>query len=268
MRERSARNDLPTCPYHDRMRRWKAAILLGLATAIGLAWLLSVAAPVPMYPRRVARAWLGEDGRAWSSHEVGRVGVRDAWWYDLADTDADRPPPEIVESMRAENAHYEARRRGTPEAIRSSHVPPSWGTLARGRAGPERMIGSDTAYGWPLPCLWYSVHGDLVGNTTVNERLVGGVRVVGVPSARGRDFRALPLRPIWPGLALNAAAWSAVWLVLLTAPSAIRRRRRRARGLCERCGYDLAGCTGPACPECGSGRTPLNGGTGRLPARA
>ncbi|HRQ72074.1 MAG TPA: hypothetical protein PLU35_03505 [Phycisphaerales bacterium] len=233
------------------MRRWKAATLLGVATTLGVAWLLAVAVPVPMYPRRVARAWLGGDGRAWSSHEVGRIGVRDAWWYDLADDDADLPPAEAVEVMRARNVKLEAERRDGDMWFRIREPPPSWGTLARGRVGPESMIGSDTSYGWPLPCLWYSIHGDLAGNTIVNERLIGGLPVIGVPTSRVRDFRALPLRPLWPGLALNAAAWSAVWLVLLTAPGAIRRRRRRARGLCEHCGYDLAGCTGPACPECG-----------------
>ena len=91
------------------MRRWKIAVLLGVITTPAVAWLLAVAVPVPMYPRRVARVWLGEDGRAWTSHEVNLIGVRDAWWYDLADNDADRPPAEAVDLMRAEDAELEAR---------------------------------------------------------------------------------------------------------------------------------------------------------------
>lgn len=67
----------------------------------------------------------------------------------------------------------------------------------------------------------------------------------------------LATRPLMPGflvvvtvcegvvLSGRAAAWLPRW----------RRRRSRARGgLCERCGYDLAGLTDGACPECGEGR--------------
>ena len=31
------------------------------------------------------------------------------------------------------------------------------------------------------------------------------------------------------------------------------RRERRAKGLCERCGYDLRGNVSGVCPECGRG---------------
>lgn len=61
------------------------------------------------------------------------------------------------------------------------------------------------------------------------------------------------LFPIWTGLALNTAfygisAWSG-WTLVLT----VRRRRRRARGQCLACGYNLAGlAAGAQCPECGA----------------
>ena len=37
-------------------------------------------------------------------------------------------------------------------------------------------------------------------------------------------------------------------------PDEIRRKRqeRRAKGLCERCGYDLTGNVSGVCPECGT----------------
>lgn len=35
----------------------------------------------------------------------------------------------------------------------------------------------------------------------------------------------------------------------------LRRRRRRARGLCLRCGYDLTGNASSVCPECGTKTT-------------
>jgi hypothetical protein len=59
------------------------------------------------------------------------------------------------------------------------------------------------------------------------------------------------------------------WLpiALLTLPPIIKlaivlirrlaRRRRRGRGLCGRCGYDLRGNESGTCPECGTAATPL-----------
>ncbi len=52
--------------------------------------------------------------------------------------------------------------------------------------------------------------------------------------------------PFWMPAAL-LAAWP---LLGWTRPAWIRRRRRR-RGLCLRCGYNLTGNTSGRCPECG-----------------
>lgn len=59
-----------------------------------------------------------------------------------------------------------------------------------------------------------------------------------------------PLRPIWPGFAVNTLAFGSVVFLAWSAPGAIRRRMRGRRGSCVRCGYDLGGISGP-CPECG-----------------
>jgi hypothetical protein len=69
--------------------------------------------------------------------------------------------------------------------------------------------------------------------------------------------RCLPLQPIWPGFAINTIFYAAMLWVVFTAPGALRRRRRRFRGLCIHCGYDLRGQPAPPdgssikCPECG-----------------
>lgn len=79
----------------------------------------------------------------------------------------------------------------------------------------------------------------------------------------------LPAHPIWPGFAYNVAiysvvAWGLGW-VMWQLPRAVWRRRRRSKGLCVRCGYDLKGLAMDGergvpggirvCPECGgSGR--------------
>ncbi len=67
------------------------------------------------------------------------------------------------------------------------------------------------------------------------------------------DIRRLPIRPVWPGFALNTIFYALIAWGLWQVPLAIRRRRRRRKGFCVRCGYDLKGLTaGVPCPECGT----------------
>jgi hypothetical protein len=66
--------------------------------------------------------------------------------------------------------------------------------------------------------------------------------------------RIIPLRPLWPGFALNTLLYAAILFALIRGPFIARRTLRRRRGLCVSCGYDLRG-RGPdhaACPECGA----------------
>jgi hypothetical protein len=62
---------------------------------------------------------------------------------------------------------------------------------------------------------------------------------------------SLPLRPIWTGFVINSLVWSVpYWLAIIL----VRRRREmqsRRLGCCLCCGYQLTGCPGPTCPECG-----------------
>jgi hypothetical protein len=61
--------------------------------------------------------------------------------------------------------------------------------------------------------------------------------------------------PIFPGFAINTVFYAAVLWVVFASPGKLRRRIRRRRGLCVRCGYDLRGSASSAstiCPECGT----------------
>lgn len=61
----------------------------------------------------------------------------------------------------------------------------------------------------------------------------------------------LPIKPIWPGFIANSLIYS--WLFMLGQLEIIslRKRRRRKRGLCIKCAYDLRGTAHVVCPECG-----------------
>jgi hypothetical protein len=76
-----------------------------------------------------------------------------------------------------------------------------------------------------------------------------------VPTGRHRAgvaaYRPIPLRPIWPGFAVNTAVYAALPMLLGTLPGLVRRSRRRRRGVCLACGYASGGLA--VCPECGEG---------------
>lgn len=59
--------------------------------------------------------------------------------------------------------------------------------------------------------------------------------------------------PLWAPLALFAFYPA---LAFICGP--LRRWRHRRRGLCLRCGYDLAGNVSGVCPECGSAVSDLS----------
>jgi hypothetical protein len=68
--------------------------------------------------------------------------------------------------------------------------------------------------------------------------------------------RPLPLRPSWPGFAINTALYAAIlWLLFALGgtPFALRqwrRGRRIKRGLCPKCAYPVG--TSDRCTECGA----------------
>src|SRR5690606_3119238 len=65
----------------------------------------------------------------------------------------------------------------------------------------------------------------------------------------------LPMRPIPACFVADVMLYAGAWYLLLRGIPALRRWRRRRRGRCEACGYDLAGVPGGVCPECGGARS-------------
>lgn len=228
------------------LRRVILCLGLGAITTIAVAWVIAAVRPIPMYPRGtlgVFEFW----NRPWNVSERRGIGFHDVWWMDL-NADAPGPTAELVRSGREQLDH---RPPGSPPAgIRNSA--PWFGTFHN--AEPATLIGSDTAFGFPVPCLWYSVRGlsSPGSNTITSDQVEGGFMVRGAPSSRIRDFAAIPYRALWLPLVIDTFAFAAVWLVLLSWPKRVRRILRRRRNRCPNCNYSLLGLApGSKCPECG-----------------
>ncbi len=60
---------------------------------------------------------------------------------------------------------------------------------------------------------------------------------------------AIPLRPIWPGFALNTIFYATIVWVLIPGPFTLRRFLRLRRGRCPKCAYPMGESV--TCTECG-----------------
>jgi hypothetical protein len=133
------------------------------------------------------------------------------------------------------------RSTSTTKIPRAAGEPPTEVTFV-----PDSNVVGISTYGFPFRCL-YSVEWrkDTGGSFPSSHVASHGL----LHNRRWSD--PLPSLPAWPGLLANTAIYAAPWYALFLIPT-LRRARRRRRGLCPRCAYDLKGLTSSApCPECG-----------------
>jgi len=98
--------------------------------------------------------------------------------------------------------------------------------------------------GWPFLSMWSETQ-MLHGNQT-QFMIVGGLRTdLPRPERFFTTGVILPLRPIWPGFAVNTIFYA----TLLWLPFVLRRLIRVRRGLCPACAYPRG--ESDVCSECG-----------------
>jgi len=134
---------------------------------------------------------------------------------------------------------------------------PAWGPLAAQLRQQERnglLVRVADAYGWPTNSMWCA----FAWNTARWPNVITDPRLsaIIIASPMGGNYalsqRALPLRPIWPGFAVNTLLYTVILWLFLCGPFELRRIIRRKRGQCIKCGYDLRGAEHEQCPECGT----------------
>lgn len=240
--------------------------MLGVATTVAVAWVLAVVRSIPNTPRMTGRTFMLH-GHAWSTAEHHLIGVTDIWWMDLGGNSSPAAPSQQVIADRLASTRKSITEMMSYRPNYVAHEsPPPWGSVAETTHAadlpPAGVHGADTAFGFPLPCLWHRAVSPLKGNVSYAGRLEGGILLRGTAAARGpNDYTALPFRPLWPALALNTVVYAGVWMLALMGLGAVLTRRRVRQGLCDHCGYDLSGtAAGRVCPECGKGHARFSSG--------
>lgn len=128
----------------------------------------------------------------------------------------------------------------------------------RGDGPPGMSAALFEARGWPCHALWCEHHKPEAGRALEARGAVvlsGGHRALPRTLAGESFQRTLPYRPIVFGLFVNTIVWTIPFTALLIAPGVVRLLRRRLKGACIACGYNLSGLPkDSACPECGAAR--------------
>jgi hypothetical protein len=122
----------------------------------------------------------------------------------------------------------------------------------RGR-DPVTDGGVEDRAGWPLLTLKsLNYHGFRLGDPNpfvegLPSGIIDGIELS--PHGQYWDWKALPLRPIALGFAINTIFYAAILWLLFAAPFTLRRHLRVRRNLCPHCAYPVG--TNDVCTECG-----------------
>ena len=230
------------------MKRWHTKLvvflLLGAVLNLGVAWglALSMKPGVPGTQERVGGSMKGPDHLLWMIVEYRAPGRVRVWsnWLD--------PGVGVASGGGWIDDPAEPLVPGWAPFLSPSYEPPVHAS--------HHFLAQ--ACGWPYRSMWGAVKVtrrpqlETGSNPTVSTVFALNLDPDKVDDPNYcRDLRLLPLRPLWPGFAINTIFYAAIlWFVML-GPFTARRIIRRKRGQCIKCGYDLRGAEHEVCPECG-----------------
>jgi hypothetical protein len=257
--------------------RLTLCLLLGAVTSWLVAWGLATAVWAGWWQAKVRARWhvtaIKEPYLIRRSRSFNRIETSEGWTITRLDREdtRSRSARRHVERLRAwegepsKESSQKVTLPGTPSAVTSLTRRDSMATEFD-RSHLSQLLDDETwtmihhtANGWPWRCLSRARTSSGIGNqwssrwTLTIDAITRTSLVSGVPIPL-----ELPLHPIWPGLLFSAGFYGTLWAVPLVGVPLLRTRRRRRKGRCPRCGYDLKHAFDPGCPECGWGRS---GGT-------
>ena len=192
-------------------------LLLGAVVNVAVAWGCEMWAPVPPTPAGIPI----EEGSDWPRR-----------------VDAEWPAPQMHETVSSWGLTW--------LLTYSPIVPPR--ALIQG----ETINYGQTILqsGWPVRALEYEVR--LVQRHKSPDETTWIANAGLVPSdlvPSDHRFRRLPIRPVWPGFAVNTVFHAVTTWLLICGPFVLRRFLRVRRGLCPKCAYPMGESS--VCTECG-----------------
>lgn len=141
-----------------------------------------------------------------------------------------------------------------PIALGPNDIEADFSPAAGSHPGTLLCWPIQTRTGWPLRAMAYWHEGfygwgEFVWSRGAGPSGISHGREIGTATLPFAE-RVIPLQPLWTGLICNTLIHGGILFLGATTVSARRTARRRRRGQCVHCGYDLAGLA--TCPECGT----------------
>jgi len=240
-------------------------LLLGAVTTVAVAWVFALRVVVPLWTQSYVAAeglWEGTTfGTDLWCQVKRRPGLLVVCWEPVRVSigrsgptfsgellfQKERDFTYVMAFRGPSNIALMERRRIDPQAVprwaRGCSPSVTWSRRALAAGAPMDAV---SARGWPRSALWYEV--TFLNGVRTNR---GGIEVPAKSERWLGPGPVLPCRVLPVGFAVNTALYGAAWFGLLFVPGFARRARRRHRGLCPDCAYDLSHAEHRRCPECG-----------------
>ncbi len=198
-------------------------LLLGAIVNVAVAW--GCATTLDLFYTEAVSAYRTSAEGKWQVEALRRVGAT------------------VIESARGTYPYGESESDPPPERLI-----PSWAPADLYSAELANHVRLIDARGFPMLSLWCEKRARI--KIAPKFDVLGAIHTP-LPPFEMRIPRALPLRSIWPGFAINTLFYATLLWLFILGPLALRGVIRRKRGLCLQCAYDLRGDFSSGCPECG-----------------
>jgi hypothetical protein len=174
------------------------------------------------------------------------------WWPPHSASSDSKPWPRAVPERWPARAHFLRRQVPGRSVEEYGAIAPTANRDELWRAEQYSItIGSA---GWPCRALqwerWQVINSLRPNELPQHSWWLSGIFIPTASSYPSHlHTTILPLRPLWPGFAINAVFYAVLLWLICRAVYRFRRIVRSHRGLCPSCGYPM-GST-PVCTECG-----------------